>query len=264
MKKYISLVRIGILEQIAFRMGLLATIAGNLIYIIIVYFLWKSIFLSVGDGTVGGMTFTQTIVYIVLAGALFYSMEVYLVWDAHRSIQSGKVINNLIKPIPYRMFLYFPYFGSIIVLLLTTFVPTFIVVYFLVEGEIRISINVLFFAISVILAVFINMNIDYFVSCILFYTQSTFGINIMKEVIVLLLSGATIPIAFFPEPLKSIVMYLPFQAIYNSPLVQLNNEISLSGRFEIIGVQLVWVFVTLLISEVFFKKSITTITVNGG
>lgn len=264
MKKNLSLIRVGILGQLAFRMGFVTLIIGNMIYVTIVYFLWRAVFSSIESATVNGMTFANTMLYLVLAGSLFTIMEVYLVWDTHRAIQSGKIINDLIKPVGYRAFLYYPYFGTMACNFVITFIPTFILVYFLSGMAIPLGINLIFFIVSVLMAILINISIDFFVSGILFYTQSAWGINIMKEVIVLLLSGVTIPIAFFPEPLKSIVMYMPFQAIYNAPMTQLLSNLSYAERFISIGVQFVWVLVTFIISEFFWRSSVKQITVNGG
>jgi ABC-2 type transport system permease protein len=147
---------------------------------------------------------------------------------------------------------------------IVTFIPTFILVYFLSGMSIPLGLNLIFFLVSVIMAVLINLSIDFFVGCIILYTMSTWGVNIMKEVIVLLLSGATIPLAFFPEPLKTIVMYLPFQAVYNAPLSQLIGEYSYAERFQMLGVQFFWVIAVFVISELFWRKSVKQITVNGG
>ena len=87
----------------------------------------------------------------------------------------------------------------------------------------------------------------------------------MKEVIVLLLSGATIPIVFFPEPLKTVVYYLPFQAIYNSPLrLLIDYSMPFSERIEILGIQLFWLIIMILVSGSFWKISLKRITINGG
>jgi ABC-2 type transport system permease protein len=86
----------------------------------------------------------------------------------------------------------------------------------------------------------------------------------MKEVVVLLLSGATIPIAFFPSPLQSIVMYMPFQAIYNAPMNQLLSDLSYTDRFISLSIQFIWVIITFTVSELFWRSSIKKITVNGG
>ena len=86
----------------------------------------------------------------------------------------------------------------------------------------------------------------------------------MKQVIVLLFSGATIPLAFFPEPLKTIVNYLPFQSIYNAPLsVLLDGNPEPAKLLTTLGIQLFWCVVMNIASRLFWKLSLKRITVNG-
>ncbi len=87
----------------------------------------------------------------------------------------------------------------------------------------------------------------------------------MKQVIVLLLSGATIPIAFFPEPLKTIVGCLPFQWIYNVPLtILLDGNPDPNTVLATLGIQFFWCVVMTVLSKLFWKVSLRQITVNGG
>ena len=97
-KKYLTLTRAGIIESLQFRLGTLVMLAGNLLYLIVVYFLWKSIFASSETDVVNGMTFTDTLIYLVLATALFNFMEMYTVWEMGRNIQSGKIVLDFLKP----------------------------------------------------------------------------------------------------------------------------------------------------------------------
>ena len=136
---------------------------------------------------------------------------------------------------------------------------------FVTHGAIKLGINLLFFAVSVVMAVSINYSIDFIVGTICLYTESIWGINIMKQVIVLLLSGATVPIAFFPDKLKTVVYYLPFQSIYNTPLtILLDNDPGINSIVNILGVQLIWCVAMMILSKLFWKISIRQITVNGG
>lgn len=265
LKKYISLTRAGIIESLQFRLGTVVMVIGNLLYLIVVYFLWKAIYASAGTDIVNGMTFTDTLIYLVLAAALFGFMEMYTVWEIGRNIQSGKIVLDLLKPMEYRRYLFWSYSGSFVTQFFFTFLPTFIIVGIVTHGAIPLGVNLLYFVISVVMAVSINYSIDFFVGTICLFTESIWGINIMKQVIVLLLSGATIPIAFFPEPLKTIVYYLPFQSIYNSPLMLLLNS---NPKFEtlltILGTQFIWCIVMTVLSKLFWKVSLRQITVNGG
>jgi len=264
-KKFLTLTRAGIIESLQFRLGTVVIVIGNILYLIVVYFLWKAIYSSAGTDIVNGMTFSDTLIYLVLATALFNFMEMYIVWEIGRNIQSGKIVLDLIKPMKYRQYMFWSYSGSFITNFFFTLLPTFIVVAIVTHGAIYFGINLLLFIISVIIAVSINYSIDFIVGTICLYTESIWGINIMKQVIVMLLSGVTVPIAFFPEPLKSIVYHLPFQSIYDAPLsVLLDGNPQLNTVLTTIGTQLFWCVTMIALSKLFWKVSIRKITVNGG
>ena len=216
---------------------------------------------------VNGMTFNDTMIYLVLATALFNFIEMFIVWDMSRSIQSGEIILKLLKPIKIKPYMFWSYFGCNIVTFFLSFLPTFIIINIITNGAIKLSSNLLVFIPAVIMALTISFNIDMFVSTICLYTESTWGINIVKESIILLLSGATIPIAFFPKVLRNIVAYLPFKAIYDTPLNILLSKKGFtigSGVEKMLLIQLFWCVSLSIITNVFWKVSVRKITVNGG
>ncbi len=265
LSKYKTLTRAGIMEALTFRASYVISVLGNLVYLVVIYYLWKAIYASSNVDAVNGMTFSDTMIYLVLAAALGNFLETYLVWDIGYDIQTGRIVLNIIKPMDFQVYTFFNYSGKYLISFFTTFLPTFILVYLLTGGAIVIGINILFFMVGVILGLLINFCIDFFVATICLYTQSTWGINIMKEVIVMFVSGAVVPLAFFPEPLKTIVGYLPFQAIYNTPLQFLVNEsLTVNKCIEMLLWQVFWMVLTLAASRLFWKKSLKIITVNGG
>ena len=265
LRKYVTLIKAGMMESLQFRLGTFVTILGNIIYLVIIYYLWKAIYASQPLTSINGMTFEDTMIYLVLATALFYFMEMYLVWFMGRDIQSGAIILSLIKPMKFRRYLFFQNSGNLIMSFLMTFLPTAVIVYFVTKGAIPLGSNLIFFLVAVILGLMINFFIDFFIGTICLYTESIWGINIMKEVVVLLLSGASIPIDFFPEPLAKAVMVLPFQAIYHTPLrLLIRQELTLHNRLEMLGLQLFWVVILAALTDLFWRKSLKQITVNGG
>jgi ABC-2 type transport system permease protein len=244
---------------------MLIIFVGNLLYLIVIYFLWKAIYASSGQEVVNGMTFSDTLIYLVLASAIFNFIEMYTVWEMGRAIQSGNMVLNLLKPMEYRKYLFWSFSGSFVTQFFFTFLPTFIIVAIVTNGSIQFGFNLLYFVISIVMAIVINYNIDFFVGTICLYTESIWGINIMKQVLVLLLSGATVPIAFFPETFKKIVYCLPFQSIYNAPLsLLLGKDMPSSEVMTTLGMQLLWCLVMMVLSRLFWKSSLKQITVNGG
>ncbi len=265
LKKYGTLLRMGMIESLQFRLSTVVMVVGNLIYLTIIYFLWKAIYASSGTPVVNGLTFNDTLIYLVLATALFGFMEMYTVWEIGRNIQSGKIVLDLLKPMDYRNYLFWSYTGSLVMNFLCVFMPTFIVVCIVTNGAVPLGANLPFFALSVVLGVIINYSVDFIVGTICLFTESIWGINIMKQMVVMLLSGATIPIAFFPEPMKTVVYYLPFQAIYNTPLlILLNGTPSPDVTGKLLGIQIMWCVLMTGISILFWRVSLRQITVNGG
>ena len=265
LKRRLSLTRAGIIESLQFRLSMLIIFVGNLLYLIVIYFLWKAIYASSGQEVVNGMTFSDTLIYLVLASAIFNFIEMYTVWEMGRAIQSGNMVLNLLKPMEYRKYLFWSFSGTFVTQFFFTFLPTFIIVAIVTNGSIQFGFNLLYFVISIVMAIVINYNIDFFVGTICLYTESIWGINIMKQVLVLLLSGATVPIAFFPETFKMIVYCLPFQSIYNAPLsLLLGKDMPVSEAMTTLGIQLLWCVVMMILSRLFWKSSLKQITVNGG
>ena len=227
--------------------------------------LGKAIYASSSADVVNGMTFSDTLIYLVFATSLFNFMDAYIVWDMQNDIQTGKIILDIIKPMKYQVYCFAQYVGKLITSFFITLLPTFLIVYCATKGYIALNVNMIFFSISVICAIVINYCFDFMVGTICLYSQSTWGINMMKEVVVMLLSGVLVPVAFYPPWLKTSVGLLPFQAIYNIPLkILIDKYFDISTYLQWIGIQLIWVFVMIILSHLFWKKSIRIITINGG
>ena len=87
----------------------------------------------------------------------------------------------------------------------------------------------------------------------------------MKQVVVLLFSGATVPLAFFPETLRKVAMCLPFQSIYNTPLrLMLMKDPRMPEVLPMLLLQLLWCVVLTVVSSLFWRISVRQVTVNGG
>lgn len=267
MKKYLALTRIGMMDELQFRLGTFVTVLGNLIYLVLIFFLWKAIYASSGTDCVNGMTFNDTLIYLVLATALFNFLEMFIVWDMSRDIQSGTIILKLLKPISFRSYSFWSYLGRNVTTFFLTFLPTFIIISIVTHGAIALGVNLIFFIVSAAMALVLNFSVDIIVSTVCLYTESTWGINMVKECVVLLLSGASIPLAFFPAPLKAVVSCLPFRCIYDTPLnILLQKSGYTAGRDVVIQLllQFAWCVALALAGSLFWRVSLKKITVNGG
>jgi len=264
-RRYFSITRAGILEMAMFRSSRVLDFVGNMVYMIVVYFLWRAIYASTHTVSVNGMTFKQTLIYLTLAGAIFSTLNNYLVWKMGRDIQSGQISLFFTKPMDFFLREFFYSLGNVATQLVLTFIPTFLVVSILSGWSLPMGVNLLIFLPAIAMSLVISFSIDFMVGTVCLYSQSVWGINMMKEVIILLLSGATIPLAFFPEAFRNVLMFLPFQAIYNVPLMVLvSNTYTWIDYARALGVQAFWMVILVACARLFFRSSSRVITVNGG
>lgn len=264
MKKYLTISKAIQMQSMSFRFHFIFTSFGNLFYIILIYFLWRAIYSSSGE-MIKGMTFNDTFLYLALATSIFGLFQTWTEWNISRSIGSGMIVMDFIKPVDYQLYMLANRVGFVITNLISISLPALILVVVVFKARINLGINIPFFILSIIFAFLISFNIDFIIGMISFYTESIWGISITKEAIVLLLSGAIIPLPFFPDMLRGVVEKLPFQAIFHIPLnILINDQLNLKELSGLILNQILWVVVMFLISRLFFRVASKVITVNGG
>ncbi len=264
MRTFLELVRGGFQTSIAYRGSFFLRIIGNIIYLVMAWFLWHSVYGA--NKTMHGLDFTTTYLQIACAGVLVVIFNHYCEWFLSHEIREGVIIMRLVRPYDYQLSNAARCFGRAIFMLITVTAPTMLVL-FLLFPQIAIDslARALLFACSIACAFTINFCLDYMVGTIAFYTESVWGFSTAKSAIVSFFSGAMIPIAFFPHALQVIANWLPFQAIYSVPLsILLRKSLDMRGCLMGFGQQIFWVIVLIAISRLFFNRALKSVTVNGG
>jgi ABC-2 type transport system permease protein len=264
MTRYLVFARNCFMTQFMYRVSFFFKALTNIVYVVLIYFLWKAIYEN-SDGVLNGMTFNQTFVYLACAGSMFVLFLTYIDWFVARKINDGEIIMDMLKPIDFQLQRVSFSFGFFLSNLIVVTIPAFLIIIFAFKADIPVGINLVFFPVSVLLAYLIGTTIDFCMGLFSFYTESIWGIYAVKESTVLFLSGALIPLNFFPPLARTVLSFLPFQAIYNIPLTILTSyQIGFTDYLRMIGIQCFWLIVLFLISRLFFWRASKILTVNGG
>lgn len=264
MRKYLKISKNNFMSGLVYRVHFFFTVFTNVMYIILTFFLWKSIYKN-SSGTLNGMTFEQVFIYLALAASIGCFFQTFTEFRMSRNILSGNIINDLTKPLDYQLYTLFGVIGFGINNLISVTIPSMVIIFIMAGTHIDPGINILFFVVSVVLSFLIAFAIDYIVGLLSFYTESIWGVSNTKAVIVLLLSGAVVPLNFYPHWVRSVVELLPFHAIYNTPLtILLSKDLGLESYIYFVLNQLFWASVLFMLGRLFYRRSIKVVTVNGG
>ena len=125
-------------------------------------------------------------------------------------------------------------------------------------------LRIFIYFLSIILGIFINFYYSYIFGLISFKITNMWGLSQIMQAITNLLSGALIPIAFFPKWAQSINSFLPFSsAIYTPSMIYLGKISGVDILFAL-GLQLFWAIVLMIISRKMWKVLIKGLTILGG
>jgi ABC-2 type transport system permease protein len=263
MRAYLALLRGLYMVGLIYRFGFLFSIAGNVIYMSITYFLWRSIYQ--GRETLRGLTFNETYIYVALGSAVFILLKTYVDWQMSHEIREGTIATYLTKPIDLQLYELCASSGFSLMTLSAITIPTILLMVFVFHIEIPPGIGLALFPLSLLMAYLLSFCFDYFVGLLCFYTESVWGISITKEIIVTVFSGALIPLPFFPDVIRKILMWLPFQAIYYAPLTMVAKPTLGWGTFlSMLGVQLFCVIALFALTRLFYNQAIKVLRISGG
>jgi ABC-2 type transport system permease protein len=252
------------MTAISYRGEFFISSLSNLFFIFIIFNIWESIYTS-APGRLNGMTFNDTFIYLSLGSSLFIVFTTWCQWFVSDLIITGNIAINLIRPYDFQHSMLSSSLALLTVKIITTIIPTSLLLFVIFKIEIPVGYNLVFFILSILPAFLISFYIDYMVGVTAFYTESIWGVAATKDAIVLLLSGVLIPLPFFPPALQKCLMFLPFQAIYNTPLKILISENVSAGEYLIrIAIQCFWVIVLHFLSRFYYTRAIRVVTVAGG
>jgi ABC-2 type transport system permease protein len=90
-------------------------------------------------------------------------------------------------------------------------------------------------------------------------------LSITKEILVTVFSGALIPLQFFPDAIRNVLLWLPFQAIYHTPLMMLTKaDQGLDVFLPMIAVQVFWAVALFVLARLFYNQAIKVLRIAGG
>jgi ABC-2 type transport system permease protein len=263
MRAYLAYLRGAVLVGMVYRLGFIFIVLGNVLYMIIAYFLWRSIY--GGSASIHGLTFDQALLYVALGSTVFILLKTYADWGMAQEIRDGTVAVFLTKPIDYQFYTFFTNLGFPLTSLITVVAPTVILLVFIFRIHFAFGAGYFFFPVSLLLAFIISFHLDYLVGLSGFYTESIWGISITKEIIVSVLSGMLLPLQFFPAAIQQVLAWLPFQAMYFTPLMMVTKPDQGVGVYlAMLGVQIAWACVTFLLCRLVYGQAIKVLRVAGG
>lgn len=276
LKKYKPFFRAGAMDTMAYRFNILMWVAVTVFEVACLVFLWLAVYRSSEggiDAMIHGFTYKEMIVYVVLTTIFgFVTFGSETLWVINNDIKQGTIGNFVIKPISYRGKFVAANLGNYFTLLIMFGIPLYAIALtvFGLLGFLPILspwdfiAHLGLFLVAGLLACLLNDVLAYIFGVLCFYTSSGWGLNQLKTTVVSFLSGALLPLAFFPPIFRDIVGYMPFAGMSQNPILILMMKYDYLEAAKVIGIALAWLIVLELLAKLLFHHAIKKVTVQGG
>ncbi|MCL2109959.1 MAG: ABC-2 family transporter protein [Oscillospiraceae bacterium] len=265
-RKYSTTVKLGIQEAMEYRIDFLFGLINGSFSVFIQFFLWTAIYGGSDSAVLYNYSYPQMIVYIIMAGILRRITTTDFEYEIADDIREGSLSRFLVQPIgyfPYRVFLFLgrKILQFAVIILLSGVILT--TLYFTMGAEFQL-VNILATFVVVPLSLLLNCVMFYCISMTAFWLTRSWGVFNGMQVVTMVLSGGVFPLDVFGEPVKAVLMHLPFQFIVYFPLNIICGNTNGSEIIYGIIAQIFWIVVVYLLSRILWRAGMKKYIAAGG
>lgn len=255
LKKYLKAFELGFEMALEYRINFMISLISAAYPIIIQSFLWSAIYAASAGSAVYGYTFRQMIAYTFMAGLVARLVRTGFEYEIMDDVKSGKFSKFLVQPMgyfPYRLasFLGQKVPGQAIILGLLGLVLVGLEVFWGIHIE---PLRALAFLVTLMLATVLNFLLFYCFSAISFWIIEVGFLFEGIRIVTVLLSGGIFPLEVFGDRFVRVASLLPFKYTVNYPINVLNGKLTGGEALQGMLLQVIWISVILLVSNVLWR-----------
>ena len=267
MKKYLSFFRLRFICGLQYRVAAWAGVATQFAWGFMEIMMFNAFYEA--DAAAFPMSLEATVAYVWLQQAF---LAIFMPWmmetEIFESITSGNVVYELVRPIS----IYNMWFARTTAVRLSRAVlrcmPILLVAGFLpapfkmtLPADLKAAV---LFLLTMVLGLLVTVSLCMIIYILSFYTVSPEGLRILFMSGAEFLSGAVIPLPFFPERLGRFLELTPFGSMQNVPLRIYSGSMSNREIVQAICLQIFWLVVVTTGGKILCRAAQKRVTLQGG
>lgn len=263
-RMYFEFARISFRRAAAYRFDAWVRLFSNFVFLFMWIFIWQGLYME--KDIVEGVSFHGMVSYVLISQVLqgLHGAGTPL-WEIQERVRSGDIVMELMRPYSYPLRMLFADLGSIFFYFIIAVLPLYTALFFIFEPAFpQTWFQWLFFICAAILGYLIRFCIELTFGLFSFWLVETGGVEDIFYFSITLFSGSVIPLWFFPSWLREIASLLPFQGIFFVPNAIFVGELGGVKMFKAMGVQLIWLVITVLVLRYVWHRAASKVVVQGG
>ena len=251
-------------EKSIFRFDYAVSTIFSFLYIVLKVYMWRGLYGIKGEA-VNGIILNDMIVYSILSSFTCGITNTSVMNDLNSSVLNGSISSNLLLPIGLKKYLFINSVTKNFFLTIYEVVPSVLVamIFFGFHAKIKL-LNLIIYLFSVVMGILINFLYNFLFGSSVIWFRNAFFLNNINSVLLNLFSGATVPIWFFPQGLKTLSDFLPFRYIVFEPVSILLGTKNSSEILFVLGMQILWISILYSAVTLVWNRGRHKIMIQGG
>ena len=261
---FIKFVSVSFQKQVTYRFDCFVGIVNGFLYVFIFTSLWKALYSQFDTTMHNGYTLIAIVTYAVLVMAvrISFTMDDSIIY---RKVMDGSISMELVRPTSFFFMNLAENVGHSLFHMMARTVPIVLISVFLFDIYIPFEVQrFLAFIVSFIAGYILVSMMNFVAGLLAFWFIEIFPFLLFKYAFYTFFSGGVVPIDFFPEFLKPLVNFLPFQYMLYFPTTILIGRASLAEARSIIIAQLIWIVIMGGICVIMWSAGKKKLIIQGG
>jgi ABC-2 type transport system permease protein len=258
---YVEFARKAFSREATYRMEVFTSVGSLLVRIYLLRMLWTALYSQ--NAAPDGIELHAIITYSTVALLMSLVLEVDGTRLIREKVREGTIATDLMKPISLPLYFFADGFGQTVFHALTI-LPSLLLALLIVHVDVPPPPVLLAFAASFALGYLVNFVVNFLMNAVAFWTLETFAIQLTVRWVSDLLSGQVIPLIFFPGALQTVVLALPFAAIYSTPLLIYVGTIRPAQYAQAFTIQFAWFVGFSALAAFVWQAAQRRVVVQGG
>lgn len=260
---YVEFAKRAFSREGTYRPQVFTHIGSVLLRVFLLSMLWTALYRN--NGVQAGISLASMITYATLALLLDLIYGVNGAYIIREKIREGSIAIDLMRPISVPLYVFADTVGQTSFAALQI-VPALLLSLLIVHLLPPVSfVAAIAFLASVAIGFVVNFFLDLMMATITFWTMEIFGVQLMMQFVSSLLSGALVPLYFFPAGIvQQLAFASPFAAIYNAPLSIYIGKVSGPQIMQTLGSQIVWAALFGLFAFALWRVGERRVVIQGG
>ncbi|MFN8491817.1 MAG: ABC-2 family transporter protein [Caldilineaceae bacterium] len=260
---YLTLALCTLQQRAAYRMTLFFNLATGLIWVVVLYYLWRTVYASTTQ--MGDFDWQAMRTYIGVSYAVNSLLSYGAVGAMTWNVRTGRIATELLRPLDYLLTQLAQSVGIAVLEGCLGSTMALLLGIFLLHISPPASFSAAcFFLISVALGYLIKFLVSFMAALLCFWTIEGQGIIWGQIAVINLFSGALIPLNLLPSWLQTIVLALPFQGILFTPVSIYIGRLQGAALAWALAAQIGWVIILWFLAQLLWRPATRALEFQGG